>query len=91
METVQQNGRCTLFSRKFPSNIYSILYGIGAFRVVMRTRLNIEPYSLIKLAKVGFIFIGSNSLVKKVKNYLFMKYNKNKQKNVFQEKIFKNL
>ena len=26
METVQQNGRFTLFSSKFPSNIYSILY-----------------------------------------------------------------
>ena len=27
METVQQNGRFTLFSSKFPSNIYSILFG----------------------------------------------------------------
>jgi len=27
METVQQNGRFTLYSRKFPSNIYSILFG----------------------------------------------------------------
>ena len=27
----------------------------------------------------------------KVKNYLFMKYNKNIQNKVFQEKIFKNL
>ena len=26
METVQQNGRFTLFSSKFPSNIYSILF-----------------------------------------------------------------
>ena len=26
METVQQNGRLTLFSSKFPSNIFSILY-----------------------------------------------------------------
>jgi len=26
METVQQNGRFTLFSSKFPSNKYSILY-----------------------------------------------------------------
>ena len=26
METVQQNGRLTLFPTKFPSNIYSILY-----------------------------------------------------------------
>jgi len=26
METVQQNGRFTLFSSKFPSNVYSILY-----------------------------------------------------------------
>ena len=29
--------------------------------------------------------------VVKVKNYLFMKYNKNIQNKVFQEKIFKNL
>ena len=27
METVQQNGRFTLFSSKFQSNIYSILFG----------------------------------------------------------------
>ena len=26
METVQRNGRFTLFSSKFPSNIYSILF-----------------------------------------------------------------
>ena len=26
METVQQNGRYTFFSSKFPSNIYSILF-----------------------------------------------------------------
>ena len=26
METVQQNGRFTLFSSKFPSNIFSILF-----------------------------------------------------------------
>ena len=36
--------------------------GIGAFRVFMRTRLNIEPYSQLKPTKVGFIFIGTNSL-----------------------------
>ena len=35
---------------------------IGAFRVFMRTRLNIEPYSPLKPIKVGFIFIGPNSL-----------------------------
>jgi len=27
METVQQNGRFTLFSSKFPYNIYPILFG----------------------------------------------------------------
>ena len=36
------------------------MVGIGAFRVFMRTRLNIEPYSLLKPTKVGFIFIGPN-------------------------------
>ena len=30
METVQQNGRFTLFSSKFPSNIYFILFGSNA-------------------------------------------------------------
>ena len=36
--------------------------GIGAFRVFMRTILNIEPYSPLKPTKVGFIFIGPKSL-----------------------------
>ena len=35
---------------------------IGAFRVLMRTKLNIEPYSPLKRTKVGFFFIGPNSL-----------------------------
>ena len=35
---------------------------IGAFRVLMRTRVNIEPYSPLKPTKVGFIFMGLNSL-----------------------------
>ena len=38
------------------------MVGIGAFPVFMRTRLNIEPYFPLKPTKVGFIFIGSNSL-----------------------------
>ena len=38
------------------------MVGIGAFRVLIRTRLNIEPYSPLKLTKVGFIFIEPNSL-----------------------------
>ena len=38
------------------------MIGIGAFGVFMRTRLNIEPYSSLKPIKVGFIFIGPNSL-----------------------------
>ena len=36
--------------------------GIDAFRVFMRTRLNIEPYSPRKPTKVGFLSIGPNSL-----------------------------
>ena len=35
---------------------------VGAFQVLMRTRLNIEPYSPLKPTKVSFIFIGPNSL-----------------------------
>ena len=38
------------------------MVGIGAFRVFMRTILKIEPYSLLKPTKVGFIFIGPNSI-----------------------------
>jgi len=38
------------------------MVGIGAFWVLMKTRLNIEPYSPLKPTKVGFIFIGPNSL-----------------------------
>ena len=38
------------------------MVGIGAFRVFLRTRLNIEPYSPLKPTKVGFIFIGPNFL-----------------------------
>ena len=38
------------------------MVGIGAFRVFMRIRLNIEPYSPLKPTKVGFIFIGPNFL-----------------------------
>ena len=38
------------------------MVGIGAFPVFMRTRRNIEPCSPLKPIKVGFIFIGLNSL-----------------------------
>jgi len=38
------------------------MVGIGALRVFIRTKLNIEPYSQLKPTKVGFIFIGPNSL-----------------------------
>ena len=40
METVQQNGRFTLFSSKFPSNIYSILYGNTLDKGLKGTVLN---------------------------------------------------
>ena len=38
------------------------MVGIGAFRVFMKTRRNIEPYSPLKPTMVGFIFIEPNSL-----------------------------
>ena len=38
------------------------MVGIGAFRVFMRTRVTIEPYSPLKPTMVGFIFIGPNHL-----------------------------
>ena len=37
------------------------MVGIGAIRVLIRTRLNIEPCSPLKPTKGGFIFIGPNS------------------------------
>ena len=40
------------------------MVGIGAFPVFMRTRRIIEPYSPLKPIKVGFIFIGPNSLIR---------------------------
>ena len=36
--------------------------GIGAFRVFMRTKRNLDSYSPLKPTKVGFILIGPNSL-----------------------------
>ena len=38
------------------------MVGIGAFPVFIRTIRNIEPNSRLKPIKVGFIFIGPNSL-----------------------------
>ena len=38
------------------------MVGIGTFRVLIKTRLNMDPYSSLKPTKVGFIFIGPNSL-----------------------------
>ena len=38
------------------------MLSIRAFRVFIKTRFDIEPYSPLKRTKVGFIFIGPNSL-----------------------------
>ena len=38
------------------------MVGIGAFRVLMRKRLKIEPYFQIKPTGVGFILFGPNSV-----------------------------
>ena len=38
------------------------MVGIGAFPAFIRTRRNIELYSLLKPIKVGFICIGLNPL-----------------------------
>ena len=38
------------------------MVGIDTFPVLMRTILNIKPYSPLKPTKVGFIFIGLNSI-----------------------------
>ena len=50
------------FKNRFNILFGIFIVGIGAFRVLMRTRLNIEPYSPLKPTKVGFIFIGPNSV-----------------------------
>ena len=44
------------------------MVGIGEFRVFIRKRLNIEPYSPLKPTKVGFIFIGPNSLISRAED-----------------------
>ena len=41
---------------------------IGAFRVFMKTLLNIEPYSPLKPTKVGFIFIGPITLLSRAED-----------------------
>ena len=38
------------------------MVGNGAFWIFMKTRLNIRPHSPLKPTKIGFIFIGPNSL-----------------------------
>ena len=53
METVQQNGRFTLFSSKFPSNIYSILYGY-TFRLCMAYDDSAFKTMISFLSKIGF-------------------------------------
>ena len=42
------------------------MVGIDEFRVFMKTRLNIEPYSPLKPTKVGFVFIGPNYVTQAV-------------------------
>ena len=49
METVQQNGRFTLFSSKLPSTLYSILYGnMGSYRKYLFYELHCEIIENIK-------------------------------------------
>ena len=38
------------------------MVSIGAFRFFLKNKTQLEPYSPLKPTKVGFIFIGPNSL-----------------------------
>ena len=51
METVQQNGRFTLFSSKFPSNIYSILYVYSPSSTIRKTELT---SSILEILEIRF-------------------------------------
>ena len=54
METVQQNGRFTLFSSKFPSNIYSILYvsNVGTFNLFVQSKITTVYRKEVKLISI---------------------------------------
>ncbi len=51
MATVQQNGRFTLFSSKFPSNIYSILYVYSPISKIRKTEL---ASSILEILEIRF-------------------------------------
>ena len=53
METVQQNGRFTLFSCKFPSNIYSILY-VYINVLILGPDLSVRKFINLRLKIINF-------------------------------------
>ena len=57
METVQQNGRFTLFSSKFPSNIYSILFAWNTAKLSVY-RGQVENYHLFNNFKYTYNFLN---------------------------------
>ena len=77
METVQQNGRFTLFSSKFPS-IYSILYAYGPEHLfIEKNFLQIISFSFNQFSYVLMLNNEFNSPIAKthVKSYLITLYN----------------
>ena len=53
METVQQNGRFTVFSSKFPSNIYSILY-VYMYVLILGPDLSVRKFINLRLKSIHF-------------------------------------
>ena len=73
METVQQNGRFTLFSSKFPSNIYSILNNCSLYSSSPSPWVGLKMYYLYiericTMHNVYTWFIHHNSILHKTGN-----------------------
>jgi len=48
METVEQNGCFTLFSSKFPSNIYSIFFAISSHSIQKKFTKKFQNFNALK-------------------------------------------
>ena len=59
METVQQNGRFTLFSSKFPSNIYSILFVYSTFQYVhYEIHAEVGKYDTVHNSYIKYVWLS---------------------------------
>ena len=71
METVQQNGRITLFSSKFHYNIYSILFGFisahninqSTFGIDQMELYGVDPWFNVHWTKLNHYFLFHSLMV----------------------------